>query len=117
MKNKVEVTIAGQEYTMVAVEDEAYFRQCCAAISGNREWLTGELRERGFAVLPSCANFVFAKSDRIGGGELYRQLKENGVLVRWFDADRIRDYVRITVGSMEQLTELVDALDRLLEEV
>jgi len=100
-----------------AVEDESYFSQCCSAIAGNRAWLTGELETRGFAVLPSCANFVFAKSDRIGGGELYRQLKENGVLVRWFDADRIRDYVRITVGSMEQLTELVDALDRLLEEV
>ncbi|MBE6963951.1 MAG: histidinol-phosphate transaminase [Ruminococcaceae bacterium] len=100
-----------------AVEDEEYFQECCAAIVENRTWLTGELENRGFAVLPSCANFVFAKCEKIGGGELYRQLKENGVLVRWFDADRIRDYVRITIGSMEQLTELVDTLDRLLEEL
>ena len=47
----------------------------------------------------------------------YRRLKEKGVLVRWFDADRIRDYVRITVGSMEQLKVLVDMLDRVAEEV
>ena len=48
---------------------------------------------------------------------LYRQLKENGVLVRWFDKDRIRDYVRITIGSMEQLAELADTLDHLLDEL
>ena len=60
---------------------------------------------------------MFAKSDKIDGGDLYRKLKENGILVRWFDADRIRDYVRITIGSMEQLVELVDEVARLLDEV
>ena len=71
----------------------------------------------GFTVLPSSANFIFAKSDRLPGGELYRKLKENGILVRWFDADRIRDYVRITIGSLEQMTALVDEIARLLEEL
>jgi histidinol-phosphate aminotransferase len=100
-----------------AVEDEAYFQQCCGAIQGNRKWLVSELEALGFTVLPSYANFVFAKSDQIGGGDLYRLLKENGILVRWFDADRIRDYVRITIGSMEQLVELVDEISRLLEDM
>ena len=100
-----------------AVEDDAYFRQCCSAIESNRQWLVDELEALGFDVLPSLANFVFAKSDKIAGGELYRLLKENGILVRWFDADRIRDYVRITVGSMEQLAELVDEVSRLLEDM
>ena len=100
-----------------AVEDEAYFQQCCGAIQGNRKWLVSELEALGFTVLPSYANFVFAKSNKIGGGDLYRLLKENGILVRWFDADRIRDYVRITIGSMEQLVELVDEISRLLEDV
>ena len=67
-------------------------------------------------MLPSAANFVFAKSDKIAGGELYRLLKENGILVRWFDAERIRDYVRITIGSKEQMEALVDTLSRLLNE-
>ena len=100
-----------------AVEDEAYFQKCCAAIAGNREWTVNELKNMGFEVLPSQTNFVFAKSDRIGGGELYRLLKENGILVRWFDTDRIRDYVRITVGSLEQMVTLVEELARLLDEV
>lgn len=98
-----------------AVEDEPYFQTCCNAIRGNRAWLAGELERLGFTVLPSAANFVFAKSDRVPGGELYRQLKENGILVRWFDKDRLRDFIRVTVGSMEQMTALVDALDQLLE--
>ena len=100
-----------------AVEDEPYFRACCDAVQRSREWLSEELKALGFAVLPSKANFVFAKSDRIGGGDLYRLLKENGILVRWFDADRIREYVRITIGTQEQMATLVEKLGRLLDEV
>ena len=100
-----------------AVEDEAYFQTCAGAIRNNRAWTVRELEELGFSVLPSQANFVFAKSDKLPGGELYRKLKETGILVRWFDADRIRDYVRITIGSLEQMTALVDEIARLLEEV
>ena len=100
-----------------AVEDEDYFQTCTAAIRNNRAWTVRELEKLGFTVLPSQANFIFAKSDQIPGGELYRKLKENGILVRWFDADRIRDYVRITIGSLEQMAALVDEIARLLEEV
>ena len=100
-----------------AVEDEDYFQTCTAAIQNNRAWTVRELEELGFTVLPSQANFIFAKSDKIPGGELYRKLKENGILVRWFDADRIRDYVRITIGSLEQMAALVDEIARLLEEL
>ena len=100
-----------------AMEDEAYFQSCCETIRENRAWLKEELEGLGFTVLPSSANFVFARCGRIPGGELYRQLKENGILVRWFDKDRIRDFVRITVGSMEQLAALADELARILEDV
>ena len=101
----------------VAVEDEPYFQTCTAAVRNNRAWTVRELEELGFSILPSQANFIFAKSDKIPGGELYRKLKENGILVRWFDADRIRDYVRITIGSLEQMAALVDEIARLLEEL
>ena len=57
------------------------------------------------------------RHDQLAGETLYRKLKEDGVLVRWFDADRIRDYVRITIGSMEQMETLVEALTALLEEL
>ena len=100
-----------------AVEDDTYFQKCTAAVAGNREWTRKELEALGFTVLPSSANFLFAKSDSIPGGELYRRLKENGILVRWFDADRIRDYVRITIGSLEQMVALVDQLDQMMQEL
>ena len=98
-----------------AVADEAYFAACTAAIRQTRAWTVGELENLGFTILPSQANFVFAKHQQLPGETLYRKLKENGVLVRWFDADRIRDYVRITIGSMEQMETLVEELTALLE--
>jgi len=97
-----------------AVEDEAYFQKCCAAIAGNREWTVNELKNMGFEVLPSQTNFVFVRSNEISGQELYLKLKENGILVRWFDADRIRDYVRITIGNLEQMVSLVDGISQIL---
>ena len=100
-----------------AVEDDAYFQKCTAAVAGNREWTRKELEALGFTVLPSSANFLFAKSNSISGEDLYRRLKENGILVRWFDADRIRDYVRITIGSLEQMVALVDQLDQMMQEL
>ena len=101
-----------------AVEDEPYFQACCAAIRQARAWTVEELENLGFTVLPSQANFIFAKSDKLPGQDLYRRLKENGVLVRWWaDSGRIQDYVRITIGSMEQMETLVDEIARLLEDV
>lgn len=100
-----------------AVEDEEYFRSCCRAVRDNRAWTTEALEARGFTVLPSSANFIFAKSDRVPGGELYRRLKENGILVRWFDKDRIRDFCRITIGSKEQMETLIKQIDQLLSEL
>ena len=97
-----------------AMEDEDYFQTCCRAIRETRAWTAAALEERSFTVLPSSANFIFAKSDRLPGGELYRKLKEAGILVRWFDKDRIRDFCRITIGSREQMEALTGRIDRLL---
>ena len=99
-----------------AMEDTEYFRTCCAAVVENRKWTVAELEKMGFTVLPSCANFIFARSGRISGGDLYRKLKERGILVRWFDADRIRPFVRITIGSKEQMESLIRAVAALLKE-
>ena len=98
------------------MEDEAYFQQCCGAIQENRAWTVEKLEGMDFTVLPSKTNFIFAKSNRISGGDLYRKLKEKGVLVRWFDAERIRDYVRITIGSREQMEALVETVAQILQE-
>ena len=98
-----------------AMEDEDYFRACTAAVCSSRAWTVQELEKLGFTVLPSQTNFIFAGTDAIPGGELYRRLKESGILVRWFDADRIRNFVRITIGSQEQMTALVNTIAGLLQ--
>ena len=113
--NPYNINRLSMEAGAAAMADKAYLDACCASICRTRAWTAGELENLGFTVLPSQSNFLFAKSDRIGGEELYRTLKKNGILVRWFGSDRIRDYVRITVGSMEQMEALVDAVTALLE--
>ena len=98
-----------------AVEDDEYFQACTAAIRETRTRTVAALEDLGFSVLPSSANFVFARHGRLSGRELYETLKENGILVRWFDADRIRDFIRITIGSRAQMAALVEQLTHLLE--
>lgn len=101
-----------------AIEDEAYFQTCTAAIRETRGWTVGKLEALGFTVLPSQANFLLARHSRVSGRDLYERLKESGILVRWWgNQPRIRDYVRITIGSPEQMTALVDHLSRLVEEL
>ena len=97
-----------------AIEDDGYFKSCTAKIIENREYLTNELEKRGFNVLPSGANFVFAKTEKIHGEALYKKLKERGVLVRWFDKERIDNFVRITVGTKEQIDVLLEKTDEIL---
>ena len=85
-------------------------------ISKSREYLHRELEALGFVHTPSLANFVFAKSNKISGEELYTKLKEKGILVRHFDTDRISDYNRITVGSKEECEALVAAIKEIFKE-
>ena len=98
-----------------ALEDEEYFRQNCAAIMENRAWTTAELEKLGFTVLPSMTNFVFAKHPAIAGKALYEALKERGILVRHFDAKRLTDFVRVTVGSAEQMAAFIQTTKEILE--
>lgn len=101
---------------IAALEDNGYYMDNCKIIQQNREWTTAELEKLGFTVLPSTANFIFAKSDRIGGEELYLTLKEKGILIRHFTKERICDYNRITIGTAEQMKLFVDAVKNILEE-
>ena len=98
-----------------ALEDTAYFEKTRAAIMDTRAWTMQQLTDRGFTVLDSRANFVFASTGRINGGALYKELKKNGILVRHFDAPRIENWLRITIGTPEQMQALMDAVDKILE--
>lgn len=99
-----------------ALEDVAYFDKTRAAIVETRAWTKQQLESRGFAVLDSRSNFLFASTGRKDGGALYKELKQNGILVRHFDAPRISNWLRITIGTPEQMKIFVNTLDKIMEE-
>lgn len=99
-----------------AVRDNDYYMNNCQKIIKNREYTVNELEKLGFTVLPSSANFVFAKSDKISGKELYLKLKEKGVLIRHFEKDRIKDFNRITIGSAKEMRIFIQKNKEILGE-
>lgn len=99
-----------------AIEENSYYMDNCKKICDTREYTVKELEALGFEVLPSKANFVFAKSDKINGEKLYLKLKENGVLVRHFTAERIKDFNRITIGSREEMEMFIKTVKEILGE-
>ena len=96
--------------------DEAETQRNCQTIMENRAYTIARLEEMGFSVLPSQANFVFATHPRIRGKVLYRELKNKGILVRYFDKPRLEEYNRITIGSREQMDALLAAIKEILED-
>ena len=99
-----------------ALCDNDYYMDNCRTIMENRAYTTEALRELGFEVLPSLTNFVFAKTERIGGEALYLELKRRGILVRHFTKDSITDYNRITIGTRAQMETFISTVKTILEE-
>ena len=97
--------------------DEETTKANCRTIMENRAYTTAKLQKLGFTVLPSAANFIFARSDRISGGALYTKLRERSVLIRHFDKERIKDWNRITIGTKEQMDILLKNVREILEEL
>ena len=105
-----------QAVCAAAIADGAYYQEKNALVVSERERLTRELAKRGFFVLPSKANFVFARHAAVSGRAVYEGLKARGVLVRHFQKPRIEEFCRITIGSPAQNDALLAALDELLDE-
>ena len=99
-----------------AVKDTQYFGECKAKIIKTRKRLINGLKELGFSRLPSTANFVLAEHVSISGEELYIKLKERGILVRHFNEERIKNFVRITVGTDADTNILLKTLEGILNE-
>jgi histidinol-phosphate aminotransferase len=97
-----------------AVRDEAHFERMRTTVIANRERLTTSLGALGFEVLPSSANFVFARHPAHAGAALSAALRARAVLVRHFSAPRIADFLRITVGSDDEIDRLIGALSEIL---
>jgi histidinol-phosphate aminotransferase len=99
-----------QAGAIAALQDEDYFQGTRAVVMENRAQLMAELTRLGFEVLPSHANFVFARHPDHAGAAVAAALRERAILVRHFSAPRIADFVRITIGSEAELGQLTSAL-------
>ncbi|MET0024259.1 MAG: histidinol-phosphate transaminase [Sedimenticola sp.] len=99
---------------VAAMEDREYFEQTCGRIIASREKMTSDLEAAGFQVIPSSANFVFARHPQRDAAELSAQLRERAIIVRHFKQPRIDQYLRITVGTDEECNKLTQALKEIL---
>ncbi len=96
------------------LSDPEYTEKNCKTVMENREYTREKLIELGFTVLPSKTNFLFAKTDKVSGEELYLKLKSKGILVRHFTSERIKDFNRITIGTKEQMDALISAVKEII---
>ncbi len=108
--NPYNVNRLSERLAAAAIADREYFDGCRAKIICTRNMLETSLKSMGFEVLPSRSNFLLARTPVLGGAELQKELRARGILVRHFDDERIRDYVRITIGSDEEIQTLIQAI-------
>lgn len=97
-----------------AIRDEAYFRQVTDKVLTTRADTTEQLRRRGFTVLDSATNFLFVTTRRMPCKTIFEQLRQRGILIRYFKAPRIDNWLRITIGTPEQMQRFFAALDQIL---
>ena len=101
---------------LAALREDFYYKENARTIMENRAWTMAELKKLGFAGTDSRSNFLFVRHPALGGEALYKKLKARGVLVLHFKKPRIEDYVRITVGSREQMAVLLRETEAILKE-
>jgi len=113
--NPYNVNRLTQRMGEVAIDEEQYYNEKRREIIKTREYTAIKLRELGFLLTDSMANFIFAKPPGFGGYDMYAALKAKGILVRQWDKPRIKDYLRITIGTMEQMDALIEAINEILQ--
>lgn len=100
-----------QTGALAAIQDREYFEQCCNKIIATRQLATQSLETMGFTVLPSDSNFIFAKPPAgVSAESLYVALKERGILVRYFNKPRISAFLRITIGTDDEMQQFTECL-------
>ncbi|MDZ4861241.1 MAG: histidinol-phosphate transaminase [Candidatus Hydrogenedentes bacterium] len=115
VRDSYNVNAVAQLGGLAAFEDTDYFQSSVARIRKNRDWLTSALQDAGFRVPPSQANFLLAQwKGTPPAREIFAALRERAIIVRYFDAPRLQDSLRITVGSEAEIEKLIDALREIL---
>lgn len=114
--NPYNINRISQDLAIKAFEDVGYLRETSEKIVRTRDRCVDYFREIGCTVTDSATNFIFVKSPKIGGKKLYLSLKEKGILVRHFDKPRLTDYVRVTVGTDEEMDKLITCYETIIME-
>lgn len=114
IRDSYNVNGLGQIAAVATLADLAYYRANFKQIIGTREWLSRELTKLGFRVLPSQTNFIFARPPLFPAEHWLQKLRDRKILVRWFSAPEVRDYLRITIGTQREAAALVRAVKSIL---
>ncbi|MBR3750554.1 MAG: histidinol-phosphate transaminase [Clostridia bacterium] len=112
--NPYNVNTMSQCAAICALKDKDYFEKCVSLVKQARHYTQAELKALGFTVIDSDANFIFAAPPSRDGRALYLSLKDRGILVRYFDTERTKQYVRITVGTCEQMQLFIKTVKELI---
>ncbi len=113
--NSYTMNLPAIEMGTASVLDDAYFRETTAKIIRTREWTKKEFARLGFLFTDSKSNFLFATHPKVSAEELFAALKENNIYVRHWKKPRIENYLRITVGTQEEMGRLVSFIEQFLE--
>ena len=113
IKDSYNVNTLTQEIARVALLDDGTMDAITTAIKNSRAIMTNELADLGFNVFPSETNFLWAKPPKPGAQKIFEELKKRNVFVRWFDGERTKDYLRITVGTDQQTMKLIEELEEI----
>ncbi|RLA12314.1 MAG: histidinol-phosphate transaminase, partial [Gammaproteobacteria bacterium] len=108
--NSYPVDRLGSAAAIASLGDDDYFQQCKDKIIESRNWLTEALTDLGFEVLPSKSNFIFTRHSSYPASQLYAELKKAGILVRHFETSRIENFIRISIGTDDECSALIEAL-------
>ena len=89
-----------------AIKDREYFEETCAKVIATREWTKQELKKLGFSFGDSMSNFIFATHERVPAKEIFEALREHNIFVRYFSKPRISNYLRISIGTQQEMERL-----------
>lgn len=102
---------------VAAIKDKEYFTQCVTNVINTRERIIKKLNSLGFNVVPSKANFIFITHKDYAASDLFTKLREKSVLVRYFNKERINNYLRVSIGSDEEMDFFIEKLQEIMDEI
>ncbi len=112
--NPYNVNSLTQTVGTAVLESNEYYAERVKSICDTRDWFAYELTKLGFSVIPSKTNFVFASHDTVSGKHIFEELRNKRILIRRFDSERISNYLRISIGTRDEMERVVTALKSIL---